>query len=46
MESCAYCGDEVLDDGVYLDDVVFCSQECLDAFYDERLDFMDDDDVE
>ncbi|HXV14189.1 MAG TPA: hypothetical protein VEC56_08275 [Candidatus Krumholzibacteria bacterium] len=47
MERCAYCGEKVGDDGLYVDDEIFCSDECMRDFgaggaYDEE----DDDDYE
>ena len=42
-EFCAYCGEEVVGVGVHANDNVFCSQECLDAFNEEELLFMDED---
>lgn len=42
QETCPYCGDEILADAFTRDDRVFCSQECLDAFYDEEaFDYSD-----
>ena len=29
MERCAYCGEKVGDEGLYVDDEVFCSEECM-----------------
>jgi hypothetical protein len=29
MERCAYCGEKVGDDGLYVDDEVFCSEDCM-----------------
>jgi len=29
MENCAYCGENVGVDGVYVDDEIFCSEECM-----------------
>ena len=40
-ETCAYCGDEILDDVFTRDDRVFCSQECLDAYDEEAFDYSD-----
>jgi hypothetical protein len=42
-EFCAYCGEEVVGVGVHANDNVYCSQECLDAFNEEELLFMDED---
>ncbi len=47
MDRCAYCGEKVGDDGLYVDDEVFCSDECMRDFgagnsYDDE----DDDDYE
>lgn len=42
-EFCAYCGEEVMGGGVRQDDDVFCTQECLDAFNEEALLFMEED---
>jgi hypothetical protein len=49
MERCAYCGEKVGDDGLYVDDEVFCSDECMRDFgaggsYDDDDDDIDDDD--
>ena len=41
-EFCAYCGEEVVGEGVHSNDTVFCSQECLDAYNEEELLFMDE----
>lgn len=41
-EFCAYCGEEIVGEGIHHNDNVFCSQECLDA-YEEELLFMDED---
>jgi len=48
MERCAYCGEKVGDDGLYVDDEVFCSDECMRDFgasgsYEEDDDDLDDD---
>lgn len=29
MERCAYCGEKVGDEALYVDDEVFCSDECV-----------------
>lgn len=47
MERCAYCGEKVGDDGLYVDDEVFCSDECMRDFgasgpYEEDDDDYDD----
>jgi hypothetical protein len=47
MDRCAYCGEKVGDEGLYVDDEVFCSDECMRDFgasgsYDDE----DEDDVE
>jgi endogenous inhibitor of DNA gyrase (YacG/DUF329 family) len=41
-EFCAYCGEEVVGEGVHSNDSVFCSQECLDAFNEEELLFIEE----
>jgi hypothetical protein len=51
MERCAYCGEKVGDDGLYVDDEVFCSDECMRDFgagssHDDDDDDDIDDDVE
>jgi hypothetical protein len=49
MERCAYCGEKVGDDGLYVDDEVFCSEDCMrdyGAGDGEAEDFDDDDDEE
>jgi hypothetical protein len=42
-EFCAYCGEEIVGDAIHHNDNVFCSQECLDAFNEEELLFLDED---
>jgi hypothetical protein len=32
MENCAYCGENVDNDGLYVDEEVFCSEECMRDF--------------
>jgi hypothetical protein len=48
MERCAYCGEKVGDDGLYVDDEVFCSEDCMRDFGagggGEDFDGDDDDD--
>jgi hypothetical protein len=46
MERCAYCGEKVGDDGLYVDDEVFCSEDCMRDYGagDSGEDFDDDDD--
>lgn len=46
MERCAYCGEKVGDDGLYVDDEVFCSEDCMRNYGagDGDDDFDDDDD--
>ena len=48
MERCAYCGEKVGEDGLYVDDEVFCSEDCMRDYgaSDEGEDFDDDDDDE
>jgi hypothetical protein len=49
MERCAYCGEKVGDDGLFVDDEVFCSEDCMrdyGAGDGEAEDFDDDDDDE
>ncbi len=51
MERCAYCGEKVGDDGLYVDDEVFCSDECIRDFgasgsYEEEDDDIDEDEEE
>jgi hypothetical protein len=49
MERCAYCGEKVGDDGLYVDDEVFCSEDCMrdyGAGDGEGEDFDDDDEEE
>jgi len=41
-EFCAYCGEEIVADAIHQNDNVFCSQECLDAYNQEELLFMDE----
>jgi hypothetical protein len=47
MERCAYCGEKVGDEGLYVDDEVFCSEECVrdyGAHASDGDDDVDDDD--
>lgn len=46
MERCAYCGEKVGEDGLYVDDEVFCSEDCMRDYGagDDGDDFDDDDD--
>jgi hypothetical protein len=46
MERCAYCGEKVGDDGLYVDDEVFCSEDCMRDYGagDDDDEFDDDDD--
>ena len=47
MDRCAYCGEKVGDDGLYVDDEVFCSDECMRDFgAGGSVDDEDDDAVE
>lgn len=47
MERCAYCGEKVGDDGLYVDDEVFCSEDCMRDFgAGDHGDEVDDDDDE
>jgi hypothetical protein len=46
MEICTFCGEEVLGDGFTLYDHVFCSEECLEAYREETLDFLDEEEYE
>jgi hypothetical protein len=51
MERCAYCGEKVGDDGLYVDDEVFCSEDCMrdfgaDGGASDDVDDDDDDDEE
>jgi len=48
MERCAYCGEKVGDDALYVDDEVFCSEECMRDFGagDMDEDYDDDDEEE
>ena len=48
MERCAYCGEKVGDDGLYVDDEVFCSEDCMRDYGagDSGEDFDDDDEDE
>jgi hypothetical protein len=49
MERCAYCGEKVGDDGLYVDDEVFCSEDCMRDYGasdgDDDVDDDDDDDA-
>ena len=40
---CAYCGDRVLGDAIRQKQNVFCCEECLDAYNEEALLFLDED---
>ena len=46
MERCAYCGDKVGDEGLYVDDEVFCSEDCMRDYGagEKNDDDLDDDD--
>jgi hypothetical protein len=44
MERCAYCGEKVGDNGLFVDDEVFCSDECMRDFGAGGSDDDDDDD--
>jgi hypothetical protein len=46
MERCAYCGEKVGEDGLYVDDEVFCSEDCMRDYGagEDGEDFDDDDD--
>ncbi len=46
METCAYCGDEIIDGGVTLDVYVFCSQECLESFREESYEYMEEEEFD
>ena len=43
-EFCAYCGDKVIGDAIREKDTVFCCEECLDAYNEETLLFLEEDD--
>jgi hypothetical protein len=50
MERCAYCGEKVGDDGLYVDDEIFCSEDCMRDYGagdgDDDVDDDDDDETE
>jgi hypothetical protein len=48
MDRCAYCGEKVGDEGLYVDDEVFCSEDCMRDYGagDGNADDLDDDDDE
>ena len=48
MERCAYCGEKVGDEGLYVDDEVFCSEDCMRDYGagEKEDDDVDDDDDE
>jgi len=46
METCAYCGDEIIDGGIALDAYLFCSQECMERFKEESYEYMEEEDFE
>jgi hypothetical protein len=48
MERCAYCGDKVGDEALYIDDEIFCSEECMRDYGANASDgdYDDDDDDE
>ncbi|MEJ2720736.1 MAG: hypothetical protein P8181_06290 [bacterium] len=45
-EFCAYCGDRVYGDAIRENENVFCCEECLDAYNDEALLFLEEDERE
>ena len=46
MEICAYCGDEILGKGLEMDELVFCSQECLEAYSEEVSEYFEEDEID
>lgn len=47
MERCTYCGDKVGDEALFMDDEIFCSEECMRDYGDSASsgdDYDDDDD--
>jgi ribosomal protein L24E len=44
METCAYCGDEIIDGGIALDEYLFCSEECMESFKEESYEYMEEED--
>jgi hypothetical protein len=52
MEHCAYCGENVGNDGLFVDEDVFCSEQCMrdygagDSYGDDDDEGDDDDDFE
>ena len=42
-EFCAYCGGRVYGDAIRENENVFCCEECLDAYNDEALLFLEED---
>jgi hypothetical protein len=42
METCAYCGDEIIHGGIALDVYTFCSQECLERFKEESFEYLEE----
>ena len=45
-DACAYCGDEITGEAVRQDEQVFCSQDCLDAYNEEALEFLEDEEID
>ena len=46
MEICAFCGEEVLEGGFTLYEHIFCSEECLEAYREEALDLLEDEEFD
>jgi hypothetical protein len=42
-EFCAYCGEEIVGDGIRQNDNAFCCEECLDAYNEEAMLFLEED---
>jgi hypothetical protein len=45
-QTCTYCGDEFMGEGIMQDEQVFCCPECLQANREETLDILDEDELE
>lgn len=40
-ETCSYCGEEILGEGVRYNEQAYCCQECVDAANEDAFDFLD-----
>ena len=46
MEICAYCGEEILDKILEMNELVFCSPECLEAYSEEVIGYPEEDEID